>query len=396
MPESTVEAEVVQGNAKAEASLGDRNSQLSEEAGKSDANSKSDEESTRSKALTGKTNVTPVDVMLQGSSTSPRKMFTGFSVDPMSQTFLRMPLVHHSAQAQLQQENSSRVKRPMNAFMIWARLHRSTIAKRFANANNAEISVKLGEIWNDLSGEQQRPYFEEALRLKEKHKAEHPNWVYQPRSHKKRPDQSVTYVVNQGTALALRETTEHERSQQQVLFGDINQTAMRSSAIIQSTLSRRPDLVAANVRSGQSPIANTSATFKGFAKQLSSEQYSAECRRSRYAKTEATVFGKDKENCTAKETRKASVQALLGQNVHTKYDCLMQDAMMPAVNLTDQQEQEEAIRQQLECEGTELDRYLAGLDETIKRSLEKLNNTPDDVDLLDEEDIVLTDLSDDE
>ncbi|EDO37719.1 predicted protein, partial [Nematostella vectensis] len=81
----------------------------------------------------------------------------------------------------MRQENNAKVKRPMNAFMIWARLHRSTIAKRYPQANNAEISIRLGEIWNDLSSEQQKPYFDEATRLKDKHKAEHPNWVYQPR-----------------------------------------------------------------------------------------------------------------------------------------------------------------------------------------------------------------------
>ena len=56
---------------------------------------------------------------------------------------------------------------------------------RFPNASNAEISVRLGHIWNGLPNSEQKPYFDEANKLKEKHKHENPNWVYQPRPGKK-------------------------------------------------------------------------------------------------------------------------------------------------------------------------------------------------------------------
>ena len=56
---------------------------------------------------------------------------------------------------------------------------------RFPNASNAEISVRLGHIWNELPNSEQKPYFDEANELKVKHKHENPNWVYQPRPGKK-------------------------------------------------------------------------------------------------------------------------------------------------------------------------------------------------------------------
>ena len=56
---------------------------------------------------------------------------------------------------------------------------------RFPNASNAEISVRLGHIWNDLPSIEQKPYFDEANELKERHKHDNPNWVYQPRPGKK-------------------------------------------------------------------------------------------------------------------------------------------------------------------------------------------------------------------
>jgi len=38
------------------------------------------------------------------------------------------------------------VKRPMNAFMVWARLYRPYLANEYPNANNSEISIRLGQV----------------------------------------------------------------------------------------------------------------------------------------------------------------------------------------------------------------------------------------------------------
>ncbi|XP_072791217.1 transcription factor SOX-30 isoform X2 [Taeniopygia guttata] len=75
---------------------------------------------------------------------------------------------------------SGRVKRPMNAFMVWARIHRPAVAKANPGANNAEISVQLGLEWSKLTEEQKQPYYEEANKIKLRHREEFPGWVYQP------------------------------------------------------------------------------------------------------------------------------------------------------------------------------------------------------------------------
>ncbi|XP_069340405.1 transcription factor SOX-30 isoform X2 [Eulemur rufifrons] len=83
-------------------------------------------------------------------------------------------------------DRNGHVKRPMNAFMVWARIHRPALAKANPAASNAEISVQLGLEWNKLSEEQKKPYYDEAQKIKEKHREEFPGWVYQPRPGKRK------------------------------------------------------------------------------------------------------------------------------------------------------------------------------------------------------------------
>ncbi|NWT22464.1 SOX30 factor, partial [Cardinalis cardinalis] len=82
---------------------------------------------------------------------------------------------------------SGRVKRPMNAFMVWARIHRAAVAKANPGANNAEISIQLGLEWSKLTEEQKQPYYEEANKIKLRHREEFPGWVYQPNKKKCSP-----------------------------------------------------------------------------------------------------------------------------------------------------------------------------------------------------------------
>ncbi|XP_039340705.1 transcription factor SOX-30 isoform X2 [Mauremys reevesii] len=97
-------------------------------------------------------------------------------------------------------DRNGHVKRPMNAFMVWARIHRPALAKANPAANNAEISVQLGLEWNKLTEEQKKPYYDEAQKIKEKHREEFPGWVYQPRPGKRKRFPLTVTTVFSGTS----------------------------------------------------------------------------------------------------------------------------------------------------------------------------------------------------
>ncbi|NXW81689.1 SOX30 factor, partial [Alopecoenas beccarii] len=100
-------------------------------------------------------------------------------------------------------DKSGHVKRPMNAFMVWARIHRPALAKANPAANNAEISVQLGLEWSKLTEEQKQPYYDEAQKIKQRHREEFPGWVYQPRPGKRKRFPLPVSAVFAGTPQSI-------------------------------------------------------------------------------------------------------------------------------------------------------------------------------------------------
>eukprot|EP00095_Tigriopus_kingsejongensis_P002030 snap_masked-scaffold223_size251298-processed-gene-1.11 protein:Tk02030 transcript:snap_masked-scaffold223_size251298-processed-gene-1.11-mRNA-1 annotation:"PREDICTED: uncharacterized protein LOC100571300" len=100
--------------------------------------------------------------------------FGSLSVDQNSTT-------PYTDATQTKKQPVNRIKRPMNAFMVFSHIERKKIIEFQPDIHNAEISKNLGKKWKLLSDEAKQPYIQEAERLRLLHMKEYPDYKYQPR-----------------------------------------------------------------------------------------------------------------------------------------------------------------------------------------------------------------------
>eukprot|EP00041_Stephanoeca_diplocostata_P016776 m.331593 g.331593 ORF g.331593 m.331593 type:complete len:345 (-) comp20482_c0_seq1:349-1383(-) len=98
------------------------------------------------------------------------------------------------------QSKKKRIARPMNSFMVFAQEYRAQLRTTHPEIDNKEISKMLGQKWKNLTEQEKKKYVNEAERLAEQHKKDHPDWKFVRAPPRKKPKAGSTVISSDGTS----------------------------------------------------------------------------------------------------------------------------------------------------------------------------------------------------
>ncbi|WAR24722.1 SX17A-like protein [Mya arenaria] len=97
-------------------------------------------------------------------------------------------------------KKEQRIRRPMNAFMVWAKKERKSMAEQNPDVHNADLSKMLGDKWKQLNADEKKIYTDEAERLRQEHMKLYPDYKYRPRRRKTSKKSESAANQNSGAA----------------------------------------------------------------------------------------------------------------------------------------------------------------------------------------------------
>uniref|UniRef100_A0AC35TII3 HMG box domain-containing protein n=1 Tax=Rhabditophanes sp. KR3021 TaxID=114890 RepID=A0AC35TII3_9BILA len=104
-------------------------------------------------------------------------------------------------------EKGNPIRRPMNAFMIFSKVHRPLVHETFPNRDNRTVSKILGEWWYSLDNNEKKKYQSIASQLKEAHFKAHPNWKWCNKERKETLFSDVKFTFEADAIETLKKTS---------------------------------------------------------------------------------------------------------------------------------------------------------------------------------------------
>lgn len=95
----------------------------------------------------------------------------------------------------LNSTRSSNIKRPMNAFLLWARGERKRMSSDGFGVSQTSLSKLLGETWRHMSMEEKQPFLAMAEKLKRQHHLDHPDYRFKPKQRSMTVNKSIVKKV---------------------------------------------------------------------------------------------------------------------------------------------------------------------------------------------------------
>ncbi|XP_076636096.1 putative transcription factor capicua isoform X9 [Colletes latitarsis] len=114
----------------------------------------------------------------------------------------------HSKEPQSPLKTKDRIRRPMNAFMIFSKRHRAVVHQRHPNQDNRTVSKILGEWWYALGPEEKQKYHDLASEVKEAHFKAHPDWKWCSKDRRKSSTTSFKGSESRGKLNSTGEDTD--------------------------------------------------------------------------------------------------------------------------------------------------------------------------------------------
>lgn len=114
----------------------------------------------------------------------------------------------------------TRIRRPMNAFMIFSKRHRPLVHQKHPNQDNRTVSKILGEWWYSLGGEEKQKYHDLANQVKEAHFKAHPEWRWCSKERRKSSSQNgpetptLVSAASKKGKVALEDAEQQQQQQQ--------------------------------------------------------------------------------------------------------------------------------------------------------------------------------------